>query len=188
MIPSRLKSKLSLKKKDGNVIENILGLVSQDWITIEELDLIIDEGDVFFRTLPNQKVEEFEVISLTFSEMPKPGMYRIKYRKKLLSKIEQKEPVTIIHANNSRIYSHSVDNSINIDVGNNLETFSKIEDIIRNNIGDEIEKDSILKSVEDLKNSTNSSTYISKYKAFIDLTQKHISLIAPFVPFLTNYL
>jgi len=188
MIPSTLNSNLVLKKKNGEIVQDVQGFVSPESIIIEDLNLVIDEGDIFSRVLPNQKIEDFEVTSISFNNMPKPGFYRIKYRKNLQAMEKNVHPTTIIHANNSRIYSNSIDNSVSFDITNIVENFAKLEELIQANITDDKEKKTIVESIEQLKQSVNSPNYITRYKEFIYVAQKHISIVAPFLPYLSSLL
>lgn len=68
-----------------------------------------------------------------------------------------------------------------------MSQFDEIETII-NQFQDEQERTVWLNSFNDLKDSVNSESYVQKYKEFITTAADHMTLIAPFVTFLTGLL
>ncbi|MGL4561052.1 MAG: hypothetical protein ACRCV0_02015, partial [Brevinema sp.] len=77
-------------------------------------------------------------------------------------------------------------NTVNIIINNNQKDDLFIKLI---NIANEIENnDQILQSIEEMKQSINSSNYTNKYKAFMSVISDHISVFSAVIPLLTQYL
>jgi len=53
--------KLKLMKCDGTVINDIEALVEPKKIFVDDASVIIEEGDIFERTLSNGAIENYEV-------------------------------------------------------------------------------------------------------------------------------
>lgn len=88
---------------------------------------------------------------------------------------------------NSRINVGSVDNSTNI-VGNfDLSGFEDIR-VALNQIPDPEKRRECVNSLENLKESIGTDSYILKYQKFISTASEHMTLILPFIQYLSGFL
>lgn len=63
MLKSLHRDRITLIKKDGTKFENIQANVQTNKIFTYNTRIIVDEGDIFSRKLPNGKIEYYEVIN-----------------------------------------------------------------------------------------------------------------------------
>lgn len=184
------KDKITLIKSDGKRFENISANVNAALETISILDvsLPIEEGDKMLRILPNNLEEYYTVLERGYSKglMSIPERYKVKVRKETNQNNKEAIP-TISVGNNSRVNIHSTDNSINIQINEN-NVFEELKKTIEKNISDNDEKAMLISKVEELKNTQNTKKFSECYKEFIALAADHITILAPFIPFLTQSL
>ena len=149
----------------------------------------IIEGDTIVRTLQNNGiVEEYLVLEANFYERG-PYPFQIKVRKKS-SLLHQKSPSTAIYqtGDNARVNINSKDNSVNTINNYDSTKFEEIKKILATQYADQEEKTKCEKSLYELQESIGKITYTEKYKEFIDIVSKHVGVIAPFIPYLTQLL
>ena len=185
MLEGMLKDKIKLRKADGTEIDGISASVQSDKIFINDEKIIIDEGDILLRKLPNGKEENYEVINPEFfSDFHGiPAHYEIKVRKTTL---KPKTSAIIIQANNNaHVNVNSVDNSVNNSFNNNLDIFDKLKSIAET-LQDNTE---ILKSILEMKCSVNDKkTFKEKYNNFIQAVAAHMTLFTPLITELIKFL
>lgn len=178
---------LKLIKADGQIVEDITGLVSPSkgkiHIHIEDTSVDIEEGDIIERTLPNNKQERFTVIDSGFVR----GMgdhiqdhYQAEVEK--ITKLPKANGhgsgyITVVNEG-GRVNINSTDNSMNIQISNDTE---RLFDELKKALED-TNDEKLLASVEELKNSVGKPAYAEKYSRFIQGAANHMTLIAPFLP------
>lgn len=180
---------ISLVKPDGTVIENIKASVQPQIIFIFDDTLPIEENDKIYRKLPNSLVETYLVLDRGFHSKFHgiPGHYQIKVRKEGSIKEEKySSMINIYNANglNSRININSTDNSITY-INDTELLFNELKKNLENITENEI-KQKALQILGDLKNTKNTSEFLSEYQSFISLLANHMTIIAPFIPALTE--
>lgn len=176
---------VTLIKKDGNKIDNIKANVQANKIFTYNTNIIIDEGDIFSRKLPNGKVEYYEVINPVFCRGLGgiPASYQIDVRK--TTQASKQSAININATGNAKVNFNSVDNSINNSFNKDLAVFDTLLSIaeqIQNN-------DEIIKSIIEMKNSVNDkASFKEKYNNFIQSAAAHMTLFAPLIAELTKYI
>jgi len=116
-ITALMRDKVSIQKKNGQLLSGIAAAVTGDTIVTQGADVLIEPGDLVLRKMSNGGEETFEVIDPGFHEgldsIP-PG-YVMRVRK--LGLPEAKAAMQNITYNvtgpNARVNHHSVDNSSN---------------------------------------------------------------------------
>jgi hypothetical protein len=176
---------LKLIKSDGQIFEDIVGLVStsKGKIHIEDTSIDIEEGDVIERTLPNDKKEQYTVVDSGFARGMGghiPDHYQVKVEK--ITKLPKANGhgsgyITVVNEG-GRVNINSTDNSMNIQISNDTE---RLFDELKKALED-TNDEKLLASVEDLKNSVGKPAYAEKYSRFIQGAANHMTLIAPFLP------
>lgn len=184
MLNSLHKDRITLIKKDGTKFENIQANVQTDKIFTYNTKIIVEEGDIFLRKLPNGKMEYYEVINPVFYNRLGgiPDRYQIEVRK---TTQPSKQPSININATgNAKVNVNSVDNSINNSFNNDLEIFDKLLSIaeqITNNT-------EITKSIIEMKNSIrDKESFKEKYNNFIQSAATHMTAFVPLIKELTKY-
>lgn len=109
---------VTLRKKNGEVVENIKASVQAKLIFIERSDVLIESGDLLQRFMTNGGCETYEVIDPGFHETighDIPAHYQIKHKNLNLPEAEKAiQQITYnFHGHNARVNNNSIDNSVN---------------------------------------------------------------------------
>lgn len=182
--------KITLIKKDGSIFENIEALVQTGKIFIEDTTVSIEEEDIIERTLPNETKERFVVLDRGFYKGMHgiPDNYQIKVEKesKYNSKINSGLGQTYnINNQSGKINIHSVDQSVNYTLtANDEQLFKTLKDLARS-----VDSDGQLEElVQELRDNVGNKTYAEKYHKFIQSAANHMTIFAPFIPMLSEFL
>lgn len=180
--------KIILYKKSGEVIKNIEALVQPKLILIEAVNVVIEEEDIFERSLPNGSAERYKVLDRGFYKGMHgiPDHYQVSVIKTTAVPRYTSSGTTYNIQNDAgRININSIDNSVNIALSANEEqlfkTIQQLADSLPNN-------DEIIKAVFEMKQEARKPSFAAKYNAFIQSIANHITIFAPFIPALTALL
>lgn len=181
-----MRDKVSLIKSDGRRFENIISNVKPESISIHDVTLPIEEGDRFLRTLPNGLEEYYVVLDRGYQQALAsiPARYNAKVRKETTPDIKETASTINFTANNSRVNIHSNDYSINVQF-DETNVFEELKKTIEKNISNDDEKAKLVSNVKKLKSTQNTQGFTESYKEFIMLAANHMTIIAPFIPYLT---
>jgi len=91
-----------------------------------------------------------------------------------------------LHGNNPRININSQDYSINI--ANSKIVFDEIHKLVDSNITDENLKNDLHVKTSEMENSVGKKTFLQKYSEFMALAANHVTVFAPLLPALTQFL
>lgn len=86
---------------------------------------------------------------------------------------------------NSRVNVSSTDDSTNVVVSNSKEIFEMIRDAVNSGTPQD-EQSAILRRLDALEKAQHTPSYAERYKDFIAAAANHMTLIAPFIPALTE--
>ena len=185
------KDEVSLIKTDGTRINNIRSHVSPKKIYISDGSLPIEEGDKILRILPNGLEEYYVVIDRGYfsgASHNYPAHYQVEVRKETNEDDVKISSTTYnLTGSNPRVNIHSQDNSVNVLV-NETNVFEELKVAIDNHVSNTDEKTKLLRQVDELKSTKDTTKFTEKYKEFITLASNHMTLIAPFIPALTALL
>jgi hypothetical protein len=95
-------------------------------------------------------------------------------------------PTYNLHGPHSRVNIQSQDHSVNISSQITENVFADLRQAIQASIEDTEEQTEILSRLEELESAKGTSSFVQKYQNFIASAAKHIDLIAPFIPALTQ--
>lgn len=121
-----------------------------------------------------------------FTDQNMAYIYRI-WRKLPDNDTQQSLLVIHVSGDNSRVNINSVDKSMNILNALNLDRFDEIEDVLRQ-IQDESKQTECMDSLNSLRESVGTSKYIEKYQQFIATAADHMTLISPYIVYLSSLL
>ncbi len=196
MLERSLNDIVRLIKPDGQQFEDIKARVSnKDIIYIYDVSLPIEEGDTIERVLSNGLVEKYLVLDRGYQKAPPQfrtvnDHYSVKVRKLTTIEIERPATTTIyhLHGHNSRVNIHSHDESHNVVNLSSGDLFERIKAMIESNVKDEEQKQEIITSIEEMKETKDTRTFTEKYRDFISLSADYLGLLAPFMPALAQLL
>lgn len=180
--------KLKLIKANGNIINDVEALVEPKKIFVDDASVIIEEGDVFERTLSNGAIENYEVLDRGFYKGMHgiPDHYQVSVRK-TTSKSYSNRITYNINNESGRININSVDNSTNLNFSLSKEDealFSTLKELANS-----IENaDEICGLVEEMRTNVGKERFAEKYNNFVQSIANHMTIFAPFIPMLSNLL
>jgi hypothetical protein len=96
--------------------------------------------------------------------------------------------VNNISGRNARVNIHSTDNSNNQVVENSEKVFSELAEALRQNVDPNDARDKLITLVEEMRRGTRVGTFREKYREFIAAAADHITIVAPFLPALSQLL
>ncbi|HWY53055.1 MAG TPA: hypothetical protein VNZ03_01240 [Terriglobales bacterium] len=110
----------------------------------------------------------------------------------LESKGSNEKPGTVniynLHGAHSRVNIQSEDKSVNVSSITEQQVFSGIRRAVSQGIPEVNEREIILEKLDSLEKSVHSRDFLSKYQEFINTVASHMTIIAPFLPALTQML
>ena len=181
------KSELKILSPEGKIRSIERGLVDSKQIIIENTQAVILVGDEIRRTLPNGMDETFEVLDpVCFTGML--AHYEVKYKRKGTFPSGTGGNFTFhVAGPNARVNFNSHDESRNIVTGDNV--FAELKQKIETDVSGVQERSRLLSLIEDMeKNASNQPAFAASYQRFISAAANHMTLIAPFLPAITNLL
>jgi len=187
-----MKDTVTLVKRDSRRFENIKASVQRDKIFIDDASIPVEEGDTYERKLPSNIVERYTVLDAGYYEgiAGIKAHYQSVVRKE--TKIEPQRPPTQIVYNligpNARVNIQSVDTSTNLVEVEPNKLFEKLRGLIKNSISDEIVSAQLSEKVDELQEAQGTKNFVTKYQEFMALAANHVSILAPFIPALSQML
>lgn len=182
-----LKSDLKIVSPDGAIRSIERGLVDSKQIFIENMKAVILVGDEIRRTLPNGMEETFEVLDpVCFTGSL--AHYEVKFRRKGTFPSGTGGNFTFhVSGANARVNVNSHDQSHNAVIADNV--FAELKNKINSEVSDSEERSRLLADVETMHGHVGDrSAFITAYQKFVASAADHMTLIAPFLPALTNFL
>jgi hypothetical protein len=183
-------TELKIVAPDGNVRSAEKGLIDSKQATIPNKAAVIHVGDEIRRTLPSGIEETFEVVDPVYYPQLHgiPAHYQVKIRRKGIYPVGTGGHFTFnVSGPNARVNIGSNDHSKNVVADKSV--FGKLSEKIQIALPDSEDRSRMLQLIEGMeKNIGNQPAFISAYQNFISSAANHMTLIAPFLPALTNFL
>lgn len=88
----------------------------------------------------------------------------------------------------SRVNIQSQDSSVNVSHQITENVFADMRQVIQSHIQNEDERTQILSDLNELEAAKGTGSFTQKYQSFITLAANHMTLLAPFIPALTQML
>ena len=187
-----MKDTVSLIKKDGRRFDEIKALVQRNKISIDDASIPVEEGDTYERRLPNGVLERYTVLDAGYYQ--KVGGINAHYQSEVRkeTKIDRTPPQSHVIYNligpNARVNIHSVDNSANLVGVEPDELFDRLHEVIKQSIEDDDLSTQLSSKVDELQQAQGKSDFTEKYQEFMALAANHITILAPFMPALSQLL
>lgn len=185
---------VSLLKQNGQRIDGIEAHVQSKVIFIEDVSVPIEEADKIIRVLPNGLFETYVVLDRGYFDAVSPRMgahYQVKVKKETTLRMETKSVTNSYNNcfnNNEKVNFESQDHSINFKIESNQSQFAELKETIKSQIINETEQQELLTVVTELEDNVGSSNYGESYKKFISVAADHMTVVAPFLPLLTQFI
>lgn len=184
--------RVTLVKKDGQRFEDVRALVQSGLIMTNNPELPIEEGDQFERHLPSGIVDVFTVVDSGFHRRFHgiPAHYQSKVRKNTATSRPAAGPQVVYNliGSNARVNIQSSDSSTNVVSVESAVLFDDLREAIRNSSLDSTVVQKLIQNVNAMQSATGTKTFGERYKEFVVAAADHMTLVAPFVPALTQLL
>jgi hypothetical protein len=178
-----------LVKNDGRKI-GFRGLLTQQALTTFEHNLMVEDGDIVERTLPNGTLERFQVMDTGFH----PGLsgavgphFKMKMQKlgtpisALRASAETVTNIYNVHGPNARVNLQSIDSSSNIANIGETELFDKIRSAIEAGVLGP-QREQMLSAVTELQTSAGTESYSDKFQQLLSVSANAMTVLGPFLP------
>lgn len=110
-------------------------------------------------------------------------------RRRLLAKRNSSQTTNYyVRGENARVNVNSTDQSFNVVVKSTEEFFAAMRQRIESEVSDGEEKHKILDALTTLQESRGKASFAQRYTEFISTAADHVTLLAPFIPQLTEML
>lgn len=186
-LKNRAKDKIVIKKTNGETYNCNHATMQKTKAFIYCGEIPLDEFDVIIHKIRDNFKKEYVVTNAGYynDEIFGPH-YQADIEPKAIFDKRQKETSIndiTISGNNPKVNINSTDNSINIVSTPFNEIYEKLNEIEDENI-----RNDSIRCLKELEESKDSETYKSKYVEFINILSDHVSIIAPFLPALSQLL
>ena len=182
---------ITLIKRNGQTFDGIQANVQPTQIFTLNADAPVEEGDIIRRVLPNRLEERYIVIDRGFySQMRhREAHYQMKVRKETsLTQHPLPQGTYNLHGHNSRVNNQAVDLSTNTVTFNPNDVFLELKRAIELHVPHDGGQDVLLQEVSAMEDTRGTEEYLPQYQKFIQAAANHMTLVAPFIPMLTQFL
>ena len=188
--------RVTLVKKDGHRFENLPALVQSGLILTYNPEIPIEDGDQFERQLPSGIVDVFTVVDSGFQQRLHgiPPHYQSKVRKNTAESPPSSRPAAApqvvynLIGPNARVNIQSSDLSTNVVSVESAVLFDTLREAIRKSSLDFTVERQLIQNVSAMQSAVGTKTFGERYKEFIAVAADHMTLVAPFLPALTQLL
>ena len=182
---------VTVRRDDGTLVrEGVRADVQTGMIFIDDASVQIGPGYEISRVLPNGLTETYEVIEPGFyqASLGIEAHYQVKVRRKGSA---PRSPSTITYnvtGPNAKVNIGSYDRSHNVvyHSGGSDELFANIRSAIEEGMPDAEHRESALDAVRGMEAAAGTASFVEHYTRFVSVIADHITLIAPFIPALTQ--
>ena len=190
------RDRVTLVKKDGQRFQDLPASVQSGMILTHNPQIPIEDGDQFERELPSGIVEVFTVVDSGFQQgrYGIPAHYQSKVRKNTAESPASPRPaegpqvVYNLIGSNARVNIQSSDSSTNVVNVESAVLFDNLRGAIEESSADSAVARQLIQNVSAMQSAVGTETFGERYKEFIAAAADHMSLVAPFLPALTQLL
>jgi len=178
--------KVTIFAPDGSVRAEPLAVISARKIQTEDVSIHVQPGDEIRRPLPNGSDEVFVVTDVQYSDglhtIPPSFIIDVQRKGALPHRMPRSVSVT---GSNARV-TFGNDSSVNI--SHEGDVIQQACDAIASQVQDEKTRASLISALAELKTANESSSKASAYQKLIANAANHMTVLAPFLPALTQLL
>jgi hypothetical protein len=172
---------------DGTVRCRVVGYYSGTQFVIEDMKVDVRPGDEIRRMLPNGREEAFIIRDPKYYKGAFGPHYQVSVeRRGIYDKHTGGNYQIHVSGANSRVNIGSTDQSTNTIV--NGDIFNQLRKSLENGIEDEGERDKLTNLVSRAEAARDQKSFTASYQALIASAANHMTIIAPFLPALTELL
>lgn len=180
--------KIDIVAPEGEIRSSVLAYFAGDHFFIDDMSADIQAGDEIRRPLPNGKEQAFTVRDpACYPSGPFAPHYQVKITPKGTFDHHKGGYYQVtVSGPNSRVNIGSHDSSVNVAVSNNV--FNDIRQALAGAGIDSSQLATLQKKVAAMEAAEDQGTFSKAYQGFVGSLADHITIIAPFLPALTQIL
>lgn len=180
--------KIDIISPQGEIKSSVLGYFAGTVFFIDDITTDIQAGDEIRRALPNGKEQAFTVKDPAYyaTEGLAPH-YQVKIQPKgTFDKNRGGNYHVTVNGSNSRVNIASHDNSVNLNISKDI--FSEIRQTLNSAGIEPMQLASLQKQLAAMEASKDKGAFSKAYQGFVAGLADHITVVAPFLPTLTQLL
>ena len=135
----------------------------------------------------NDQLDMFEPIKRSLDILRETDLFKRENGEVLMGKKEEGNTYNISTVN-GKVNVNSEDHSTNVSIKVEGNIFADIVEAIKSAEIEGKEKENLLYKVSELEKSIGGDSFIPKYKAFLQAAANHMTILAPFIPALSQLL
>lgn len=184
---------VALVKRDGRRFDNLPASVQAGLIMTQNPNIPIEDGDTFERRLPTGVVESYTVLDAGYKAPFHgiPAHYQSKVQKGTAMPRPRATPHHVVYnliGPNARVNIQSTDASTNVVNADASAVFDDLRRTVQQAIEDSSVSTELLQRIDGMQAAIGSPGFARRYKDFIAVAADHLTLLAPFLPALTQML
>ncbi|WP_298303017.1 hypothetical protein [uncultured Erythrobacter sp.] len=147
----------------------------------------MEPGDELRRQLPNGKDDVYLIKDpALYRTGMVPDHYQVKVERKGVMSANTGGHYISVSGANSRVNINSTDNSSNSTTSN--EVFTDLRVAVQAGVPDAVERDAILAAIDEAEEAKGTAGFTSAYQKLMGSAANHMTVIAPFLPALSQML
>jgi hypothetical protein len=178
--------KVTIFAPDGLVRAEPLALISEDQIRTEDVSIHVEPGDEIRRPLPNGRDEVFDVLDVRYSEGLRtiPPSYIIKVARR--GSLIHKSPQAItVSGPNARV---TFGNDASTNISHQGDIVQQVVDAVEAQVDNAESRAALISALQELKAASEPASRLAAYQKLVAGAANHMTVLAPFLPALTNLL
>ena len=190
MFGELMNDRVTIRTQDGRTFPDVQASVQKGKVFMERTDIPIKVGDQVIRETPAGVKEVFIVDDPGFSTGmgSLPDTYQMKVHRADSPAPADRPVVYNVIGANARINIGSADASTNVVNQAPEELFETLREVIRTQIVDAEFREQLIAKSKELEQEAGKPSFGVKYAEFIGLAANHMSLLAPFIPALSQFI
>ena len=135
----------------------------------------------------NNQLDMFEPIKRSLDILRESELYKRENGEATMEKVKGGDTINISTVS-GKVNVNSEDNSTNVSINVEGKVFGEIIEAIKSADIAENDKKALINEVSELKKSVGDDSFIPKYKNFLQTAANHMTILAPFIPALSQFL
>jgi hypothetical protein len=186
-----LRDRVTVVTRSGERFPNVRASVQKNKVIIGDVRLPIHEGDVIERALPNGSLEQHVILQIDYAHGAVAQFFTCHTRKEGAIPRANPTPSSVVYnlvGPGSRVNINSTDLSTNVVDVNSTDLFTELRKALESGLDRAEEREGVLAELRGLEFAVGQPSYVERYQKFIASVADHMSVVAPFIPALTQLL
>lgn len=187
-----MNDRVTLVKKDGRRFPDLPAAVQSSKILTLDPQVPIDDGDHFERSLPSGTVERYLIIDAGFHQafhgIPAGYQSRVRKETAFTAPVNPTHVVYNVTGPNARVNVQSTDSSTNVVNVDTSALFVALREVVFQSIADAQARQRVESVLDGMESAVGTRAFSERYKEFMSVAADHMTVLAPFLPALSQLL